>query len=1071
MDAASSASTGATGPLSGAQRRLLFLDELEPGSVRYVSRLSWCLRGRLDVDALGKALRAVVRRHDALRGRVVTSPDGPKLMIEPEVDVVLRVWDVREAPDPVEAGQRRLDAVATTAFDPGSAPLLGAAVATCGPRLALFQLTLHHLVFDGPSRPVLEADLSRAYADALAGDAAPALPPAPASFLAFTRAEEELRSSGELDGMVAAWRDRLADVPATLDLPAGVPPGGQSRAAEIRVGLDAETVRCLDEIAVDHRTSPFVVALAAHAYVLAVLGATEDPVVGVPAAGRVDPEHDDIVGMFVNSVAIRVLLSRSWRFHDLVDATRDRVLDALDDQWAPFDEVAAAVGAAGTGHRNPVFQHWFDLDDRRRRGSGLALAGVDATAYESAGTAIRFETETTVVLDGEESAVVLLYDAARFDAATMNRTAAVYRGLVAALVGEPARCLADLPLPGAPKRATTPTGFTATDVMDLLRARFADQPAAPAVSDRTTTLDYGELDQRSRLTAAALVAGGVAAGDVVAVAAPRTVDTVVALVAVLRIGAVYLPIVPSLPAARIDVLVQDARPRAVVAPAADEERWAEHRLPVIPVPVTLGAKGSTVSGPALPASADRAPDSAGAPAYLVHTSGSSGTPKGVLVTRAGLAGLTRWHHTRYAVSPADRVLATASMAFDAAAWEIWPSLAAGAHLEIAPEEVRTDAAALVDVLREHPVTLLFAPTPMAEMLIRQPLGDTAVRTLLTGGAVFRPRSQDRPGVPVVNHYGPTECTVVATATAQLGPPWPPITIGRAIPGVVTHILDGVGRPVPEGVVGELHLGGDGLALGYVGRPAATGAAFVPDGLGGRAGGRLYATGDLVRQGPGGDIQFLGRRDSQLAVRGHRVEPGEVEAAILAVDGVEDAAVVLVNPDGRAGSGPLVAWVSGERVDVGHIRAALARHLPAWMLPDIVQAIDHLPVTATGKPDRRALQAQVITRPAGRAPGSDIERRMCLLWQEVLGVDPIGPDDDFFLVGGSSLTASALVARVRRHFGTRLPLRTLFDDRTPGALCRSVRELARAEIDRLTDEETRQEIAALTADDALSVAVR
>jgi amino acid adenylation domain-containing protein len=436
-------------------------------------------------------------------------------------------------------------------------------------------------------------------------------------------------------------------------------------------------------------------------------------------------------------------------------------------------------------------------------------------------------------------------------------------------------------------------------------------------------------------------------------------------------------------------------------------------------------------------------------AYVVYTSGSTGAPKGVMITLESLGNLVNWHLLTYGLCPDDVVSQVANPAFDAATWEIWPALLAGARLTV-PDVVH-DPDALVRHYAEHGTTMAFVPTPMGELLVRRPLDTTTrLRALLVGGSAFRPHPSDQPGVPVINHYGPTEATVVTTASGALAQPWATPPIGRPIANLRVYVLDARGHPVESGVPGELYVGGTAVARGYLGRPDLTAERFVPDPFGSAPGARLYRTGDLARWGEDGTLRFLGRIDEQLKIRGYRVEPGEIEAALTSWPDITEAAVV---PDSAQAGERLIAYVvASDPVDAAAVRHDLAEVLPAYMVPAAVVTLDALPKTSSGKLDRAALPAPVLTGHDRTAPRDGQEKALAEIWSEVLGVADIGVHQDFFAIGGHSLLATKIVVRVNDRFGVELPLSTVFRHPTIAGLSAALEAEVRAQVTALSEDE-------------------
>ncbi len=627
-----------------------------------------------------------------------------------------------------------------------------------------------------------------------------------------------------------------------------------------------------------------------------------------------------------------------------------------------------------------------------------------------------------------------------------------------------------------------------------LRERIAAVPDAVAVIDAATEMTYTELGEAARLLAGRLRDAGASTGTIVGIRLPRSADMIVALTATILAGAAYLPVGMDVPPERAEFLLADSGAAVVLSRRADladvpavpsvravlavdespvrhpapypETRYSQVRYSEVRYSETeyseTGYSESRYSELEELADGQRRDRPSDRLFYVVYTSGSTGRPKGVAVSHWQFGELVRWHLDRYRLGPGDRVAQVASLSFDAAGWEIWPALLAGASLVICPDEQVRDPAGLASWLKAQGITTAFAPTPVAEQLIREQLGDHArLRCLLTGGDVFRPRPGDNPGVPVVNHYGPTENAVVATASGPLGPPWTDNSIGTPIPGVRAYLVDRDLRLVPLGVTGELCLGGTGVAWGYWRRPGSTAERFVPDPFAATPGGRMYRTGDLARWRPDGTLHYAGRMDWQIELGGCRIEPAEVEAALLAQPSVRAAAVAL----GTSGSGRpvLVGYLvpDGELPPPEEILAGLARRLPRYLIPRVFMPLAELPMTTSGKVDRARLPALTPVTTAPVAPRTDAERVMARLWREVLVVGEISAGDDFFSLGGDSMLAARLLTRIRAAFEVDFTMREIFDHPSLAELTLAVANQVREQVAAMSPAQ----IAAALADEA------
>ncbi len=1029
-------------PLSFAQERLWVIDRMEPGSAAYNIPAALRLSGRLDVAALEHALSEVVRRHEALRTTLAERGGRPVQVVHPAAPVVLPVADLSALPDAERgAALRRLAAEeAARPFDLAAGPLLRVALLRLGGEEHVLLLTVHHAVGDAWSTSVLLGDLAAAYG----GAALPDLPVQYADFAAWQRA---WLTGDVLDAHRGWWRGRLAGAPPALELPTDRPrPAAWSgRGAAHPFALAPELSGALKALARAEGATPFMVLLAAWQVLLGRWSGQDDVVVGTPVAGRTAAETEGLVGLFVNTLALRVDLSGDPPFREVVARVRDAALGAYAHQELPFERLVEELGVRRDLARNPVFQVVFALQNTP--GLPVEMSGVRLEVEGAESATAKFDLALAMAESGDGFQAALEYAVDLFDRETAERMAAHFRVILEGIAAGPSRRVSELPLvePAEARMLEAWSGASVapaapwTPVHERVLARAAEAPHAVAVVLGDTRTTYGELARRSGELAARLAARGVGPETRIALLAERSPEQVAAMLAVLRAGAAYLPIDPSTPDRRIARILADAG-----VPVVLTQRPLAGRLEGFGGEVVLLDPSSEQNGASAAGAVSHSPSSL---AYVVYTSGSTGTPKGVAVTHGGLANLVDWHLDAFGVTAADRATQLAGLGFDAAVWETWPYLVAGAELHlVADEEVRASPEALRSLLLDRGITLAFAPTALAETLLALEWPrETALRALLTGGDALRVRP--RPGAPfrLVNNYGPTESTVVATSgvvpPAETGRP---PAIGRPIRGVRAIVLDAALRPAPVGVPGELCVGGAQVARGYLGRPEPTAAAFVPDPLAGEPGARMYRTGDRARWLASGELEFLGRLDQQVKVRGFRIEPGEVEAALLAHPSVREA--VVVAREAGPGDRRLVAYVvgaEGTAPAADALRAHLRARLPEYMLPAAFVALAALPLTAHGKLDRRALPEPELDagRGGGDAPRSVTGELLAGIWAELLGGEP-GMQDDFFELGGHSLLAAQVTSRVRAVLGVEMPLRALFEAPTLAGLAARVDAAAR-----------------------------
>ncbi|HXM54382.1 MAG TPA: amino acid adenylation domain-containing protein, partial [Candidatus Dormibacteraeota bacterium] len=762
----------------------------------------------------------------------------------------------------------------------------------------------------------------------------------------------------------------------------------------------------------------------------------DDLCVGSAFANRAVPGSEALPGMLVNTVVLRWRLGDDPSFADLVARTHEEFLDASAHQELPFRWLVEALNPARDGAVNPMVQVMFSFDNAPLPAVG---PGGPATVLERHNGSSKMDLNVIVEPWAERGAglddrVVLRweYDGALFDRSQVERMSERLTRLLAGGLARPDERLSALPLLAPEERRRVTLAWNATAgpspdagrVTELVLRRAAVAPAAPAIVTPAGSIDYGTLVRRAEAVAGALRAAGVGPEATVGVLASRSVELAVANLGVLLAGAAYVPLDPEHPAGRLAFIAGDAGLAAILADRG-----------------TAGGAAAALPGVVwlqdLPDAA--APEAGcGGLAYVMYTSGSTGTPKGVAVEHRGLENLVGWHRRAFALGADDRVSMVAAPGFDASAWELWPALAAGAAIHVPDAEARLAPERMRDWLVEHAITVAFLPTPLAEAVLALPWpASAALRLLLTGGDRLRVRPDPALPFALVNNYGPTENTVVATSGVVAAGEGPAPPIGGPIDNVRAYVVDRRFEPVPADVPGELFLAGASLARGYRGRPGLTAERFVPSPFGG-PGERLYRTGDRVRWRPDGTLEFLGRADEQVKIRGFRVEPAEIAAALTTHPAVRqaDVAVREAGDDRR-----LVAYVVGDATP-DELRAHCAQRLPAYMVPATFRLLDALPLLPSGKVDRRALaDLAPATEPA---PAEDLrgetEERIAGVWREVLGVERVGRHDSFFDLGGHSLLSARIAVRVGQAFGIKVPLTVLFDHPTVAGLATVVRSL-------------------------------
>jgi amino acid adenylation domain-containing protein len=1062
-------------PLSSGQRALWFLHRLAPESAAYNLAVAVRIRGGLDEAAASAALHAVAARHAALR--TVLDDEEP---IQRVLLGFAPPLEVRDAGGwTADVLREALDAEARRPFRFAEGPLVRAHLFRRGADDHVLLLAAHHAVLDFRSLEIVFDELLRA----AAGEA---LPPAGTQHPAFVRWQRELLAGPEGERLRARVVQRLSGAPPVLALPADRPrpPVRVGRGAAVPFAADAALWARLRQRAGEEGVTPYVLLLAAFQVLLARWSGQDDFAVGSPASGRTRPAFAETAGYLVNPVVLRARLEGAPRFRDYLRHVRGDALAALGTQAFPFERVVEELHAARDAGRTPVFQVLFVLQQAERLGSATACALGVGGVREARGA---LEIESLAVETGAAQfdlalsagevagglAASFRYDADLFDAATVERMAAHFGRLLEGIAAGPGARVTALPMLGADERRTVLEGFNATGVdfggapslHALVAMQAARTPDAVAVVFEGERVTYAELERRANRLARHLRGLGVGPETRVGVCLERSVEMVVALLGVLKAGGAYVPVDPGYPADRIAYMLADARVPVLLTTARLAEAVPEHGARVVRVDADGAAIAAESPNPVL---TEVSPDGL---AYVIYTSGSTGRPKGAMNTHRGIVNRLRWMQAAYGIGAADRILQKTPFSFDVSVWEFFWPLIAGARLVVARPEGHRDPAYLSETIeREGITTLHFVPSMLRVFLEHGDTGRCAsIRRVISSGEALPPELAARcferlPSAELHNLYGPTEAAVDVTAWACL-PGDETVPIGRPVANTRVYVLDREGGPVPLGAPGELYLGGVQVGRGYLDRPALTAERFVPDPFSAGGGARLYRTGDLARWRPDGALEYLGRMDDQVKVRGFRIEPGEIEAALAAHPAVREA-VVVARQDGAA-EARLVAYVvaaddASMDASAEALRAWLRERLPEHMVPAAWVTMAALPLSPSGKTDRRSLPAPDGARVDGTpyvAPRSEVEAELARIWATVLGVDRVGVHDHFFDRGGSSLLAVQVVSSVHAAFGVTLPLHALFQAPTIEALSR---QIARARVEDVPQDELLRLLAELEA---------
>ena len=1053
-------------PLSYAQERLWFLDQLGPGSPLYNVPLAVSLPGVVDLEALRAALQEMVRRHEVLRTRFVVRDGRPVQLVEAGLEVQLPVRDLSAVPEPERQreAQRIAAEEAVRPFDLAAGPLFRASLVRLSGAEHALVLTFHHIVSDAWSMGVFLRELAAFY-DACRTGRPAGLPALPIQYADFAAWQREWLTGSVLEEQLAYWRARLEGAPALLELPADRPrPKTQSFAGAAHAfRLQPRLAQALSALARSEGSTLFMCLLGCFLVLIHRYSGQRDLVVGSPIANRNRAELEGLIGFFVNTLALRTDLSGDPTFRELLGRVREVTLGAYAHQDLPFEKLVEELQPERSLAHNPLFQVMFTLQNAP--GQGMPAApGQEGPAQLGNGTA-KFDLSLLMAEAGDELIGVFEYTTDLFEPARIHRMAKHFETLIEGITADPDRPLSELPLLTATEwqelvveanQTTAP--YPDRCVHELFEERAARQPEATAVLSGGRQFTYGELNTRANRLAHELRARGTGPQSVIAICLERSFDMIVAVLGTLKAGAAYLPIDPAYPDERIAFMLADSAAPVLVS--------SERLIRQLPAPagqvLCLDRDAELLQN-----HSDGNPPSRALLddlAYVIYTSGSTGQPKGVAIPHRGLTNLLDWESRNVAPAPGMRTLQFAALGFDVSFQEIFTTLCAGAALVLVDEYHRRDPSALLELLADATVDCLFVPYVMLQQLASSPhetMLTPHLKRVTTAGEQLHltPRieaflSRMR-GCPLYNQYGPTETHVVTelvlTGAPQKWPRLPPI--GRPIQNIQVFVLDEHLKPVPAGVPGELCIGGVGLARGYLNRPALTAERFVPHPFSRIPGARLYRTGDLARLRPDATIEFLGRMDEQVKVRGFRIEPGEIEAALADHPAVAEAAV-LARED--AGDRRLVAYLvpaSGRSAPLGELRALLKAKLPAHMIPQTFVMLERLPLSPNGKLDRRALPVPDSSRPELEKsyvpPRTETESALCAIWGQVLGIEKVGVEDNFFELGGHSLLATQVISRIRNVFQVELPLRRLFETPTVAEIASTI---VQEVIDRLLSSE-------------------
>lgn len=1041
---------------SFAQERLWFIDQLDPESALYNAYLAMRMQGNLNIDALRQSLQGIVDRHEILRTSFVPVNGRPRQAIAPVLSIPWSEMDLSDLADAerLEELNRHITASNARPFDLRHGPLIRATLYKLAPTDHILVVNLHHSVSDRWSAGIFWREISAFYHAALTGQPV-ALPALPLQYADYAAWQQQRLQGRFLDKQLTYWRQQLAGAPPVLELPTDFPRPAHltSHGAQYSIVLPAELSAALRTLAQREGVTLFMVLLAAFQTLLLRYSGQDDIVVGTPVAGRTRVELEALIGLFLNTLALRTDLSGDPSFSELLKRERQVCLGAFEHQDLPFEKLIEDVNPERNPSFSPLFQTYFVLQNTPHE--RLSLDGLELQAVDLEGSDTKFDL-VLGLLDGNSSlSGDIEYNTDLFTEATIAQMMRHFATLLAGIVADPSQRLSRLPLLSAaeaaqlldlwrPPFAPPPD---ATSFAHLFERQVARTPVAEALIWRDERLTYAELDRRANQMAHYLQRIGIAPEMRVGVCMERTPELLALLLGILKVGGVYLPIDPTCPPERLSYMLNDAAVPIVLTQDKLHAQFAESSARIICIETVRDA---IAQESAALVERESHPDMA---AYVIYTSGSTGQPKGVIVPHRALMDRIPGIQARYKLGPQDRILQFVAMSFDVSLEEIFTPWLSGATVVLLPEEGVPSLQDVTRLVTEHQLTALDLPPSywhewVAELVHTKTQPPPSLRLMILGSEAASPATlaiweqMTRGRVEWCNVYGLTETTLIAmTYGPENTAGWERYTsipIGRPLANSQVYVLDAHLQPAPINVPGELYIGGPSLARGYLGRPDLTAERFVPNPFPGQGPGeRLYRTGDRVRTLPDGNLEFLGRVDSQVNIRGYRVELSEIETLLRQYPGVREAVVLPLAERGATHIGNqatrLVGYVVTARPSTGlptRLQHYLTAHLPSYMVPATILALQAMPRTPGGKIDRKALAALDMAQDAPASSQANyqtpIEELLAGIWAAVLQKGPITRNDDFFKLGGHSLQATQIVARLRDEFGVEVPVRAMYD---------------------------------------------
>jgi amino acid adenylation domain-containing protein len=1026
-------------PLSFAQKRMWFLNHLDPDSPYYNVPLAMRLTGTLNTDALEKAINEVIRRHEVLRATFETKDGEPVQVINQGVHLPLTVEDVS-----AEGEDRVVELAAeegTKTFDLSRWPLLRIRLLKVGPEDFGTLFTVHHIISAGWSMGVVVREIATLYAAFVEGNPSP-LPELPLQYADFAAWQQEWLSGSVLEDQLEYWGKQLSGAPTVLDLPTDKPRAAMQKfrgTSEVFRAPRALTEQLL-ELSRQERATLFMTLLAAFNVLLYRYTGQNDILLGTPIANRNRSEIEGLIGFFVNTLVLRARMEKDESFLSLLRQIRATTLDAYAHQDLPFEKLVQELHPERDMSRSPLFQVMLILQNAPRQ--AFKLPGLTLSGFETQTRTAKFDLMLTLAEGADGLVGELEYDTDLFDATTIKRMLGHFRTLLESIVAHPDQRLTDYSLM-VPEEQQLLADWNATNVdyprdlclHELFEMQAERTPDAVALISGEERISYRELNERANRVAHHLLKLGADSESLVGVMLERSTSLIVSLLGVLKSGASYVPLDPAYPRERLRFMLEDAGAKVLLTQDSFRDELSPHDAQV----VCLDTEWEDIA-----AENNENPKRRTSPAnlaYVIYTSGSTGKPKGAAIEHHSAVTMVHWARDFFSADQLSGVLASTSVCFDLSIFEIFVPLASGGKVILA-----VNALELPNLEAAAEVTLInTVPSAMTELVHMGGVPDSVRVVNLAGEPlqkalverIYELKNVDR----VVNLYGPSEDTTYSTwAVIEKGDSREP-TIGRPIANTQVYVLDAQQQPVPINVVGELYISGGGLARGYLDRPELTAEKFVPNPFASEPGMRMYRTGDLVRYLPDGRLEFTGRCDQQVKIRGFRIEPGEIEALLARQDGVNMTAVMVhsqVNGDKR-----LVAYVTampGRVLSTEDLRRRLKEQLPEYMVPSTFVMLDQMPLTPNGKINRRELpEPEPPAEPSNGfvAPRNSVEELLSEIWTEVLGVPRVSTNHNFFELGGHSLLATRVTSRVREMFGVELPVRSIFETPTISGMSRKI----------------------------------